>query len=81
MSYRIKIEHARGRETVTPRRWERGGPDGKDEAGEYGYTRQIPELVIEIVTVLNIEIEGEPNLHKLADAILQATRPTTEIVE
>lgn len=43
MSFKITIEETRMVDTITRREWKLGGPDGKSESGEYGYTPQIPE--------------------------------------
>ena len=64
-------------ETITQREWRQGGPDGRDKNDKepFGYTPQIPQKKLETVTAFELVVD-DMNLHKVADAILAATKPT-----
>lgn len=59
MSFKVTISETKEVETLTPREWVKGGPDGKGESssGEYGYTPQIPVKATKTTTIFEIVTE------------------------
>jgi hypothetical protein len=67
--YTVKVERSDVIETVTTRRWERGGTEGVDKGCEYGYTPQIPLVTTETVNVVEMRL-SELDVAALITAVL-----------
>ena len=65
--YTITIEKSEVIETVTSRRWERGGTEGKE--GDYGWTPQVPHITTEVRDVLKLRL-SELDVAALVTAVL-----------
>jgi hypothetical protein len=77
--YKITIECTREIETLTNRQWVEGGPDGQNERSVsngkvYGYTPQIAQTMNLTTTVFEMSIHRPLDVHKIAAAVLEATK-------
>lgn len=55
--YKITITRTNQVESLTSRQWEKGGTDGNEVDGEYGYTPQIPEIKTVTSTILEMTVD------------------------
>jgi hypothetical protein len=75
VSFKIKIEETRVVETLTRREWVKGGPDGREKDGEYGYSRQVPQQSYDTRTVLEM-VADNIDVVAVAKAVLDNTKPS-----
>jgi hypothetical protein len=57
VTFKVTITETKEIETLTQREWVKGGPDGRDKDGEYGYSRQVPTKSTRTTTMLEMVTE------------------------